>query len=299
MPAYNCASYIEEAIDSVLAQTFQDFELIIINDGSFDDTERRLAKFQTRIRYVSQVNRGVSTARNVGIGLAQGELISFLDADDTWLREKLSCTLDAARAHPTCGIIASDLLMFDKDGVSNPSRFKDFPVENGNVAEKLLFHNWLTPSAVTVRRVCFDSVGTFDEEIGWGEDWMMWLRIALGFPIYHIPEVLVRYRVHPASATQSAPEKEFLSLLKAFGKIEKMEAAPEQWPQLVRQHAFRVCMNRGLGNLSSLDLPRARDKFRSAVKYNPQSVRARLMLAITWAPRSVLGLLKRTSTLVR
>lgn len=289
IPVYNGEKYIEEAMNSVYAQTFRDFELIVINDGSTDCIEGRLEKYRNRMIYLAQENRGISAARNHGLQVARGTLIAFLDADDIWLPQKLERQVEFARAHPEYGIVAADVEAFDKRGILNCSVKNRYPISNGYVMEKLLFYNWIGTSAAMVQRECFEKVGTFDEEPGiLGEDWMMWVRIAAQYPIYFIDEVLVRHRVHPESISHSDPEAQFLNL---FRNLEKLRTSIPQLatrPDLIREASYRIAFNRGLADLQGIKTRRAQDKLWRAIRYKPYALQAWVLCIASYSPPWVL-----------
>ena len=293
IPVYNGEKYIEEALESVLAQTFRDFEVIVINDGSTDTTEERLAKYQDRIVYVRQENRGLAATRGRGLELAKGEWIAFLDADDVWLPRKLELQVEFAGRHPEYGIVTTDALSFEGERTVVPSLKEWYRPASGNVLENLLFGNWIPPSAAMIRRECFEKVNTFDvPPPAFGEDWLMWMQIAAYYPVYFIDEVLVRRRLHSASMSSQGGEIQFQCLLRNLEILREKIPQLKARPDLIDKAAFRICFNRGLGDLRAVRLPQARDKLRRAVAYKPYSFKALLLLAVSYLPSSVLGAIK-------
>jgi glycosyltransferase involved in cell wall biosynthesis len=195
MPAYNSAATIGEAIHSVLAQTLQDFELLVIDDGSSDSTTAVCAGIgDDRVRVFSFENGGPAASRNRGIGRARGKLIAFLDADDVWLPDKLRFQVDALAEHPDAALVYSWI-----DCVDDHGQFLRHGVHiraEGQVYSELLSRNFVvTTSSPMVRKEAFDEVGLFDERYRIGEDWDMWLRVADRFPFACVPRVHVHYRV--------------------------------------------------------------------------------------------------------
>jgi len=197
IPTYNCKDYVQEAINSALAQTYQDFELIVVDDGSTDGTGEVLKRFHSRIRYVYQDNRGISAATNRGIRMASGQLIAFLDHDDLWVPHKLQCQVAYLDAHPDVALVCTRFSTIGYNGGYLKELEEPFGVPAGQVSFETIF--WRCPvltSTVLVRREALLQAGLFDETMRWGQDWDMWARLALQSAIVLMPESLVRYRIH-------------------------------------------------------------------------------------------------------
>lgn len=285
IPVFNGEKYIEEALDSVFTQTFRDFEVIVVNDGSTDSTEERLIQYRSRIVYVSQPNRGLAWARKAGLEVARSSLIAFLDADDVWLPEKLERQVGVARAYDQYGIITTDVERFDEHGVTHRSLKEWYRPASGFVMEKLLFENWIPPSAAVVRRECFDRVTTFDVPPPCnGEDWLMWMQIAPRYPVYFIDEVLTRHREHPGSMTMRGGETSYHCFLRNLEIMKQRIPELRERPDLTGKVAFKICFRLGVRNLEALDLAHAREKLRRAARLRPASYPTWVVLAATYAP---------------
>jgi glycosyltransferase involved in cell wall biosynthesis len=207
IPAYNSRSYVAQAVESVLTQTFHEFEIIVIDDGSTDDTRQTLAAYADRIRYVHQENRGVYAARNRGAKLAQGQYIAFLDADDVWLPEKLAVQVGALESHPEFGAAHTDTALIGPDGrVVNPASNPKRQSHSGMVFDEFFQSNMavILLSTVLIRRDCFEALGGFDERHRAVQDQFFFLRLAWSYPIYFIPKPLVQYRITPGSLSRSS-----------------------------------------------------------------------------------------------
>lgn len=220
VPAYNAERTILETLTSVQQQTFSDFELLIINDGSSDCTLKLLQKvIDKRIKVFSYKNAGVSVARNRGIAHATGEFISFLDADDLWAPDKLALQLAALRQHPEAGVAYSWTSLINEKGellhAGEPIAFE------GDVYTKLLVRNFIySGSNPLIRRQALDPVGEFDPTLTHGEDWEFYLRLAAYWPFVVVPKPQILYRQTQESvsskvevtekAVQRAIEKAFL-----------------------------------------------------------------------------------------
>jgi glycosyltransferase involved in cell wall biosynthesis len=192
IPAYNCARWLGEAVESALGQGREGAEVIVVDDGSTDDTPSVLASFAGRARVLRQENAGVAAARNRGIEEAHGEWIAFLDADDRFRPGHLDRLDRAAREHSEAGLIYTDAMMVDEAGREIKSRRSPDP--GPDPFTSLLLKNTVTTSAAAVRRECLDRVGMFYPGLKGPEDWDLWLRLAHGFPVAHVPEISVDYR---------------------------------------------------------------------------------------------------------
>lgn len=205
IPAYNCERYVAQAVESVLQQTYPNIEIIVIDDGSKDNTRDVLEPYFDRIRYVYQDNQGVATARNHGIALAQGELIAFLDADDYFIApEKTANQVACFQDHPSIGIVNSGFCLVDEHG--HPIR----DVEPWQYAPELDVETWLLkkpvlPSAMMFRKEWLDQVGGFDSRFAFGEDSHLLLRLVTsGCEARWLRQITVAYRQHRNNATQSS-----------------------------------------------------------------------------------------------
>ncbi|MBW1740635.1 MAG: glycosyltransferase [Deltaproteobacteria bacterium] len=188
IPTYNRAWALKEAIGSALAQDFRDFEIIVVDDGSTDDTPKVLESCQP-ICLVRQSHQGVSAARNAGIERASGRLITFLDSDDLWLPGKLSAQVAFFNTHPDALICQTEEIWIRKGIRVNPKkRHKKY---SGMIFEHGLELCIVSPSAVMMRRRLLDEVGGFDEMLPVCEDYDLWLRVACRFPIYLLEAPLV------------------------------------------------------------------------------------------------------------
>jgi glycosyltransferase involved in cell wall biosynthesis len=192
IPTYNRARMIKEAVDSVLAQDFKDFELIVVDDGSTDNTSDVLSSYADDISIFYQENKGVSAARNRGIAEASGQFIAFLDSDDLWLPKKLTTQVEFFNQTPDA-LICQTAEVWIRNGIRvNPKkRHKKF---SGIIFEPSLALCLVSPSAVMMRQELLDSAGSFDETLPVCEDYDLWLRISCRFPVYliEIPLIIKR-----------------------------------------------------------------------------------------------------------
>jgi|SRR5579859_5860201 len=202
IPAYNAAKWIASTLDSVLAQDFQDFEVIVVNDGSTDLTASILANY-TRINCLHKTNGGLGSARNAGIRAAQGEYIAFVDADDLWLPSKLTLQVQLLEQTQLAWAYC-DGYIFDSDTGTVSSVFgRTRRFHSGDILCQLFIENFIPSPTPLIRRNVFDEVGLFDqtEVVHMREDWDLWLRIAARYPVALVNRPLVCYRRHAGSNT--------------------------------------------------------------------------------------------------
>jgi glycosyltransferase involved in cell wall biosynthesis len=218
IPGYNYARYLGEAIDSVLAQTHPAHEIIVIDDGSTDDTPAVAQRYAGKIRYVRTENGGVSRARNTGIALATGDLVAFLDADDRWLPRKLERQVAALAAHPEAGLVHTGSRVFDQEGGTTLCEFEP---EAALDVHALIRCCSISASSVLIPRAVFEKVGAFDVALVGTEDWDMWLRIAAAHRVVGCPGILVEYRSHGRSLSGNA-ERQFRNSMAALDKASRL-----------------------------------------------------------------------------
>ena len=185
-----------EALKSVCAQTYTDYELVVIDDGSTDDTERHLKPWLPKIRYIKKANGGECSARNMGIRQATSEYVAFLDSDDQWEPFFLQTVMEAMDETPSLGLVTTGRYVFPK-GIRLP-RIPHSSLK-GDLYQTLFQNNFVTASGCIVKRECFDKVGMFDEDLEQAGDYDMWLRIAKEYPIAFINEYLCRWYHHASN----------------------------------------------------------------------------------------------------
>ncbi|BAZ10229.1 putative glycosyl transferase [Calothrix sp. NIES-4071] len=203
IPAYNAMRYLPQTLDSVLQQTFTDFEVVIVNDGSSDNIAEWAPQLKdSRVRLITQANQGVSAARNKGIANSTGEYIAFLDADDLWAPEYLEKQFNYLDKHPHVGVVYTWTKLIDEFGKPINRIFASHA--EGMIWKKLLNDDVIsTGSSAMVRRLCIDDIGGFDTQLAHAEDLDFWLRIAKKYEFAVIKEPLSSYRQHPGSVTKN------------------------------------------------------------------------------------------------
>lgn len=200
MPAYNVAEYIVESIESVLAQTYTNVELLIIDDGSTDETLDLVQRYGDQVRLISQANAGAAAARNNGAENAKGEWLAFLDSDDIWEADKLERQMGLVdRFEWSC----TDSYFFGHNHDGSVRSSDVSPHTSGEVLPTLVINNFIGTSTVLIRRAVFLEFGGFDRSLKALEDWDLWVKVAAKYPLGYIADPVVRYRVHAKSTSRS------------------------------------------------------------------------------------------------
>lgn len=211
LPTYNSAAYLDKAINSILTQRYRHFELIIVNDGSNDDTQNLLAQYQDpRITVINQVNLGLPKALNQGIRMAKGKYIARQDADDISLPERLSKQVAFMEQNPNCALLGtwSNIVTATGSKHGKPAfkaRQHQHPTSNGQLQVLLLINNQFVHSSVMIRASYLNQIGLYSEnpEHYPPEDYDLWLRIARRYPIVNLPRVLLEYSEIPTSISRT------------------------------------------------------------------------------------------------
>ncbi len=279
IPAYNAEKTIQETIESVLNQTFPDFELIIINDGSTDKTLEIISNLSdSRIKVFSFPNSGAQKSRNRGISLATGEYLSFIDADDLWTPEKLELQRKALKNNPEAGVAYSWTDYIDESGHVLYPGFHRSP--QGDIYPFLLVKNYLeNGSNPLINRQALSEIGGFDESLRGGQDWDLYLRLAARYKFVSVPRVQILYRLSPESISSNILRQESACLLvlsRAFSN------APTSLQSIKKQSLSHLYFYL---TLKALQKPLTRQKgmiaaryFRLAIYYDPGLLRRRSRL---------------------
>jgi len=203
IPTYNRAGMLGDAVGSVLGQTFRDYELIVVDDGSSDDTPRLLASWADKITALRTRRQGVAAARNYGVSNSAGRYLAFLDSDDLWLPEKLECQLSAHRVHPEMRISHTDEIWVRKGRRVNP---KDKHAKRGGwIFQYSLPMCRISPSSVIIERTLFEEVGGFDRRFCVCEDYELWLRITAANQVLYLDRKLtIKRGGHPDQLSAAA-----------------------------------------------------------------------------------------------
>ena len=205
LPVFNGSIFLREAIESVIAQTYKPLELIVVDDGSTDDTAIVAKSYGERLAYHHQENRGVAAALNRGIRASHGKYIAWLSHDDVFLPHKLERQIEYLHEHPEYRAIYSDFYIIDADGeIIREIETPWYPRESA--IWKLFGSMYINGSSTLIERTCFDEVGFFNGRLRYSQDVDMWIRMGLAFDFGRIPEKLLKWRSHPDQGSREVGE---------------------------------------------------------------------------------------------
>lgn len=295
IPAFNAEAFISETLDSVLGQTFENYEIVVVDDGSTDDTRNVVeSRRDPRIRCIRQENGGASRARNRGIKNSSGELIAFLDADDLWLPQKLERQVEAFHEDPGVGLLSTlHEAFFPETGEREMSgiRKRERLFSGPSVAYNIVAWSGLATPTVMVPRWVLDEVGMFDPDLRNGQDDNLWVRIAARYPVELIDEVLVRCRLREGSLSSNHGNM-FEDVLKS---LDQYMADPDIAP-LVRDavdiRRARVFWNRGYRQLAAGDHQQARASLIKSIRIKPLKPARWLHLVLSFLPSRLVRTLR-------
>lgn len=207
IPTFNCERFIGRTVGSALRQTYRDFEIIVVDDGSTDGTQAVLAEYGEALHYIKQANQGASAARNAALSRATGEYIAYLDADDLWHPEKLAHQVEYLDAYPSCGFVHTEVAVIDEQDSVLYARFNKETgrtVPQGKCLRDILQRSHIQTLTVLERRSAFDRAGEFDLRLPVAQDYLHWIQVALqGYEVGYLPEPLGQYRWRAGSLMSS------------------------------------------------------------------------------------------------
>jgi glycosyltransferase involved in cell wall biosynthesis len=300
IPVYNGAKYLGAAIESVLAQSYQPIEIIIIDDGSTDDSLEVIRTFGSRVYVISQPNAGVGRARNVGIGRARGEFVAFLDQDDWWMPEKVQKQVRLLTDNPQAGLAHTGVKHYDDVtgtfvGPLNPALRPE--QITGNCYEKLLLGNAIYNSSVMVRKKLLDQVGGFDLGISGNtvQDYDLWIRLSRESPFAYLSEELLVFRLHPEQGTWNRRQmlNQELQLLERLAK-----QTQDRIPALLAAHQATLWCELGLAQLDAFDHREARRCLARSIAIR-WSIRATMLYFAAYLPQWGVDSVRRVRSKLR
>jgi glycosyltransferase involved in cell wall biosynthesis len=306
IPVYKCQAYFHEALESVLTQTYQNLEIVVVDSSNHLD-KSLLEPYGDRITYCYQKPSGVAAARNLGIQHARGELIALQDADDVWLPEKLSTQVGALLQFREGGFIFTGKLAFDASGVFTEKylpalgdwfqahRLAESDLAYGWLYRELLRSNYITTSSVLMRKDILNKVGLFDETFAIAEDYDLWLRIARDYKLLFVNRVLTKYREHPDGLSGPAEIRHYRWSSASITVREKhlrKSWIPAEYQSLVKQVLAQECWELGLGYFTQNCLKEARAYFRRSLQYRVFDFRVWLYWAASFLPLSVVAVIR-------
>lgn len=273
IPAYNCSAYLPTAIESVLTQTYDDLEVIVVDDGSTDDTSNAIQPYLGRVQYIRQTNKGLPGARNAGIRVSTGEFVALLDADDSWRPEKLELQMPLF-ADPEIGIVYSDFSVTYADGRFLQSYLKDRPLAaEGYVIENYIRSRFLFPSTMVLRRSALEDCGLFDEEMLASEDIELFARICLRWKVARVPKPLMIRTEGVHNITANSSKMSEYTIL-AFNKILAREPAlADSVRRTINEELGRQHWWRGYRRFKDGEPSKAREDLLRAIRYDSRNTR--------------------------
>lgn len=295
IPTYNAADLLPDAVESVLAQTYRDFELIVVDDGSTDETPEVMERYADDVRYVRKENGGSASARNRGIREARGQYVALLDADDLWLPEKLEHQMEQFEAQQDLAWSYTDWVHVDAE--TGGPMYHGSQVMNyrgGNVLRPLLVRLFIPPSTEVIRRDVFEEVGTYDESElhRISEDWEFSLRVAERYPVGYVDRPLAKRRHHPEKKTTTMDLEHALKSRHSI--IEKtVRRNPDRLADVYDSALANLYTRIGSKWLNREERARARKLFRTAIRHDPTFWRAWMYGVAAFLPRPILRVLGR------
>jgi glycosyltransferase involved in cell wall biosynthesis len=283
IPVYNGAATIERALKSVFDQTFTDYEIVICDDGSTDDTPSVLAKYGDKIRVVRQPNRGLPAARNAAVAASRGELLALIDHDDEWLPPKLELAVAAMLADPGAALLYSDMIVVNEAGGKIRRSQIGPDAAHAPTMDEMLTRIWpITPSTVVMRRDAFSRAGGFCEQLISAEDIHFWLLMREQGRFIYLPDRLVRFtfgQLYPKVLNRDIGPEALVDLIRArYGS-----RADGLVKDFIR-HRVRMIANAGVIEMSRGNMAGARRCFIRVLRYDPRHLKSYMRIVRTFLP---------------
>ena len=314
IPTYNLADYICEAIDSVLNQTFKDFEIIVVDDGSKDNTREVLKKYVNKISYFFKDNGGIASARNFGIKRSKGDYIALLDADDIWMPDKLEQQINIYNIDPEIAAVFTDAETFDNNGIirnslrplSAPTDTKslkykifeaglnDGSVIKGDFYPDLINSNLFAASTALIKKSCLEKIGSFDENLVIDDDYDLWIRISKSFPVSFYSMVLMRYRIREDSASGTRGMRPYLYRKRDAYMFENhlKNCKSNFYKNLIKSRVLISYKIAAWGYLNVYDLSEARRLSIRCLRYNIFQIKPFIYILVSFWPKSFIRFVK-------
>jgi glycosyltransferase involved in cell wall biosynthesis len=305
IPVYNCESYIAGAVQSALDQHHHDIEVIVVDDGSSDNTVPTLAPYQDRICLIQQANAGVAAARNAGLRAARGDMVAFLDADDWWDPSRLSAQLAALICFPDAAMVFSDFSVANSDGATlmprSGIRWKYGVVRDadttpwqkifgnsaivhwegtknseheaiayqGHIARWLFRGNFINTCSVLLHREVIDRIGEFDQTLDTEEDYDYWLRVASEWPLVYVDAPLTTFRVSPGQLTRPAQIERIVRNALQVVQRASVRMPADLDPEEVMSRFARMYLSLGVIALRTGRNIEARNHLKQSLRHRP------------------------------
>ena len=301
IPTYNTANLLPDAVESVLTQTYRDFELIVVDDGSTDETPEVMGGYTDDVRYIRKENGGSASARNRGIREATGQYVALLDADDLWLPEKLECQMEQFEAQRDLAWSYTDWIHVDAEtGAPMYHGSQVMSYRGGDVLRPLLVRLFIPPSTEVIRRDVFEEVGTYDESElhRISEDWEFSLQVAERYPVGYVDQPLVKRRHHSGKKTTTMDLEHAFESRRSI--IEKtVRRNPDRLADIHDSALANLCTRIGSKWLNREERARARELLVTAIQHDPRFWRAWMYGVAAFLPRPILRVLGRVRAVFR
>lgn len=294
IPVFNGEKYIAMALESVFSQTYQNYEVIVIDDGSTDRTEEVIASFSGKLKLIRQPNSGPACARNKGVENSIGELVAFLDHDDVWLPDKLHLQVKCLEQNKLVSLVYSDFGTFNDQGIieESASQTRGLFMPSGYIFPYLFFDPICWTSTVLVKRSCLDEIGAFDEDenIHMAEDYDLWLRLSKKFEFHYINKVTAMYRQSPNSLSRNvgvgvkAEIHMLQKVMKTFPEIRK-EIGTEKIKKRLSVPYFELAYHQSLAG----EKTEARKNFLQSIYLWPMNGKYWVSLLASFMPPSAVS----------
>lgn len=284
---YNSEKYLEKTLESIFNQTFTDWELVIVNDGSSDSTEEIIKRHThdgKRIIYYSQSNAGLGNARNKAIELSSGEFIALIDHDDLWMPEKLEAQLKLFKENPNLGLVYCDGDLIDACGIPKVRHSIEYPPAQGYIFDRLVVCSFIPPVSVMISRKVFDDVGSFPSFYT-AEEYDLFLKIAYQYPVGYVEKPLFKYRMHEENLTRIGNREHFFREHIEIRKywINRITSGDQRRIRVLRKLAASVYGGYGTWLLEQGRMEEARHNFVCSSRLNPLQLRY-IYYGLTWFP---------------
>lgn len=294
IPSYNSAHFLLKAVESIFNQTFQDFEVIVVDDGSTDNTREVVIPLMEhdRFRYVYQENQGLAATRNTGLSVAKGEFVAFLDADDVFLPQKLVVQVKWLQENPEFGLVGGGFYYMNEKGALSEAQRSWLRNPNLTIKDLLFDCPFMVP-AVLVRKEWVDRVGGFDTRLRRVEDWDLWMRLAYaGCKMGWVEEIVCAYRIFSGQMTRNAAAQKEVTV-SVMNRFFDQSGLPDSILQLksdVLTRVYVVCAGREYGAMQCGD---AQESISCAIKLTPELLTSRqtelINELLSWAHNPFVG----------
>lgn len=264
IPAWNNAPMAVEAVESALAQTYSRVEVVVVDDGSNDDTPQRLAAFGSRITLIRQAHKGPAVARNAGIRASHGEFVGFLDSDDLWMPEKVERCLPPLLADPDTGVVFTAVRIHETDS-GRRYILPQYEHDGWMARELFLECRGVNTSTLLVRRKHLEQVGLFDEDFFRAQDWDLMVRLAEICRYARVPDVLTERRLHPRNL--SVTHRDLYAKYNLMVLQKAVARRPDLYQELEAEALSRAHFRFGMLHYADFRMSEARAEFRRSLKY--------------------------------